>query len=426
MAIERCQSGAALRRRTAGLTLVEMLVSVSLLLVIMVAVAQIFASAGKMSGLMIDHGTVLGRVTAIGDVLREDLEQIDHDYPLVIASKLRPGPILSGAPNAFPHRRIDTISFCRTDGTLVTFGAAVRGEVNGGGVDAPGWDAYPAAEWVLGRRVVQLNAGGGVNMIDDGSGYPVVSPDEYLPRLSTNLATDTVGELQDHVTDAPTSNYATFRLGALAGIAYGATPPVQPQYLRAPVLTPRGNENLFSLNLVENCAEVIIEWTTGRYANPAVGPASGLAWYGRTRDVNHDGVLQTEQGDVMPYVGWLAYNRLPMDRAAGGPPWGHGPGGINRSARRIYLAERWALPVLIDLIPVGNNPNATLPEADRTEILSRLAGSSNDPSFYYIAAWDEWNVPEEGPPTAIRVTIRLFGPTQRNREGYTYSFVVNL
>ncbi|MCL2639899.1 MAG: type II secretion system GspH family protein [Phycisphaerales bacterium] len=93
------------RRR--GLTLMEMIVAVSILIVIILAVGLIFSSASKAVGVSQKTLDVLSNVRAIQWQLERDLAGLDKNSFMVIRS----GVFNDGGPNGGTDRRCDLLTF---------------------------------------------------------------------------------------------------------------------------------------------------------------------------------------------------------------------------------------------------------------------------------------------------------------------------
>jgi prepilin-type N-terminal cleavage/methylation domain-containing protein len=189
--------------------------------------------------------------------------------------------------------------------------------------------------------------------------------------------------------------------------------------------TPRTYEWLFRNSLLENVAEFIVEWTDGNFN--AIGvPESGLAWYGFPRDVNGDGVIEF----------WRDTN--------GDTFWGPEDVAIGDVAPKVWwMTENSVVDTRYDTLELLSDGLASGPAIPQNPDFPGILLGVNPQDALYVAAWLEnqkgWDfesydaacgvVPGVGAstpnfPVAVRLTIRMFGPSQRNSEGFTYQIIV--
>ncbi len=308
------------RRSVRGFTLTELMVSVAVLVIAMVAVGYIFSAVSKTSGLT----TADIELTDAADVLRRTMqEDLNALAPgILVINSTNPEsvsphehayvPDASGEPstndaNYAPRR--DQLVFL-TSTNPQTYASWAWGLTSGeaavyyGHNGDPEWtNAYPlpiapasqtpvppAISRKLGRRAILLGVSdpGGLGFL---AVYPLASNDVNFERFHRG-GDDVVRErLPDLLLRLRSLNHDQIQGLWRRSAAYAAVSvdPGDPDYYAN-----------HAFQFVPRVGDFIVEWTDG---SPSA--AGGLKWYGQDRDVNADGEINIDEGDVTPYAqGW--------------------------------------------------------------------------------------------------------------------------
>jgi len=402
-------------------TLAELMVSVAILVVAMLAVGYIFSSVTKTSGIT----TATIELTDAADVLQKTMQR-DLDVLLPGGMMIRaivPGINLKDLPiePVVPQTRSDGLLFFASGspGQFQSFWnpQAVSSDAiifyAHGGDEMPNGDlALPLSlfDRILCRRAILLvsesYAPGDPNW-GNGACGPPLNDANYLPpstlgrapwndasafnQLNTRLMYSRVDVIQGHTA----SDLITRLRGPLAGYAsfimHNYAPRRLPEDLNR--LYDRGRS---CFNLMPHVGEVIVEWTAGSGVDPRPSTYDGrLQWFGLGRDVAGDGVIRST-------LALHNQSTLPVTDV------------MSRTAYSL----KFTLPVLAIEQTRDDGPTAV-----------RYGSSISPNSAGYLAVWSErtWQYR----PKAIRVIVRLYDSNKRirdddNRLGREYSFVLQV
>lgn len=406
--------------RRSAFTLAELMVSVAILLVAMLAVGYIFSGVSKTSSLTMANIELNDALAVIQQTMQADLQTLAPVVFLIHSPEPenRSARDFTGEP-LLTQNRSDAFT-CVSSGPPRLFQSYWNPAVYspdailfyGHGMELYNKtlrDSPNLFDRVYCRRAVLLVP----NLFpakDPSWGHGMGRTDpNYLPPMSygttlwdsanafnflnTNIQWSRVDVIQQHTaTDLAirmrdlVKNGEPYRALIARNLA-PAEPPTDPNYV-----SERG---LHCFNLLHHVGDVIVEWTDGSMANPLAAANHPdrlrLQWFGRGRDVDGNGLIRTAiqlegSTDVVSYTAWIAQQ----------------PGKVRPFAE-----------------------NALAPTTDGTP----PEKGASSPLGVYMAAWTEQSWAYR--PKAIRMTVRLYDVNKRFRDdndrlGKEFSFVLRV
>ena len=387
-----------------GFTLVELMVSMAVLVIAMVAVGYIFSAVSKTSGLT----TADIELTDAADVLRRtmqaDLNAMAPGFLMVLAyppvADRRDLPdeppipqrrdslltfLAVGAPGQFQSFWNPTVT---SSEALVTYGPGLTEDPASGDLALPSY----LFDSVLSRRAILLveETLTGTPELDKqwGHGQGATDPD-YLPpdrlgaepwddkntfnKLHYSLRSSLVDVIQQRSYQSVILRLRRLLTEGGSSVAFWHTSYAPPAL---PADAPLDDRGRCCFTLVPHAADFIVEWTDGSVADPRPGTYdSRLQWFGLGRDIDGDGLIRSAV--VLP------------------------------GSSDVISRQQWSM----DLMNPPRNIELISNESDPPE----PGWSSPAEIMGYWAMWTEqtWQYR----PKALRVTVRLYDANKRIRDG---------
>jgi len=333
-------------------TLAELLVAVAVMVLLMLAVANIFGLVQRSSSLTAANIDVLDKLRTISGVIRSDIESINKTaYLLIRTEEFPPVPQLFDTadypyprvtdPAATPKKtdlalaRADVFAFYKSapqqrsvmdlaeltggSNALITYGHGLPGRVD----PATNMIAAPAvlnaglviSDWVLSRRAVLV-----LPSVSALSTWQVAPP-AHPGVLGMNAGVSQLSESQvDVLVDS-----LNLLVDDVHTAAAAATDPNSLLMLwdrpKVPVAVDAATYRRACFLLAEHVGDFIVEWTDGSTVDPGLDLANPnddvdtrTQWFGWERDANLDGAITAGSGDVFSKTRWLAqWGALPTD-----------------------------------------------------------------------------------------------------------------
>lgn len=404
-----CTTSASKRRSPAAFTLTELMVSVAVLMIAMVAVGYIFTSVSKTSGITTGTIELTDTIETMRQTMQADLDAmapgiliIDSPDPLSLSNGTVSEPTFIvdavGEEATYPCRRDRLVFLTSTaPGTyqswvdptessgeaIIHYGHAGHYYPKRGVVD-PTWLAPTAYERMLLRRITLLGTQQGPAQFP--LGLITGTPEQLRIHLSAeDSVQETLSDLLTRLRDPDYETTADIRMMYARSLAGESTSNVYYGVLNMADFTEEfkavwRRELRHCFEFLPRVGDFIVEWTDG-----AIAVGGGRLWYGLELDGNHDGDLD-DPVDVIPMSGAT----------------GNG-------------ADEWRADALYGGFSFEQRPELVSPPD--------YAG--------YRAVWrvdgDTWHLR----PKALRITVRLYDANKRildadERLGREYSFVLQV